>query len=96
MKRFLYDALLILILLLVGMSLDDSTVYENKQEELNKFDKKIEKQEKIEKKEGTTVMNQIDENKASNAAKDASEMVSGVIRGSVNFVKEIFDSITDV
>lgn len=96
MKRFLYDALLIVLLLLIAMSLDTSTTYKNKQEDLNQFNDKIVEKQKIEKKEGISVINQIDENKASNFAKSASGMVRDLIHGSVEFIQGIFDSITQV
>ena len=94
MKRFIYDALLLFILVMIGMSLDDSSVYVNKQEELKQFEKEVINEAPVDTKEESQVMNQVEDNKASIAAQNISEVIKGFIKTFVLFLNSIFESIT--
>lgn len=93
MKRFLYDALIIVLLVLVGLSLDDSTTYVDKQTQLDSFQQKIKEGEVVDNKEGTPVVNQIEDNTASSFAKGTSRIIGEVVEGSVRFVSDFFETL---
>lgn len=93
MKRFLYDAAIIMILVLIGLSLDDSSTIVDQQEELNSFQQEIKEGGPISNKREKSVMNQIKDNSASSLAKDASYFIGSIVEGSVRFVSNVFESI---
>lgn len=92
MKRFIYDVLLMMIIVLIGISINDTNVYVDKQSELQRFEEKIEKDE-IVSEEGKVVMNQINDNGASVVAKKVSLFFEEVFRFGIMFFYSFFESV---
>ena len=91
MKRFIYDAVLIFMLLMIGVSLNDTKPYENTQYEMEKFEEDI-----YVEKEKSGVVNQIKDNKAGSFALYISNIFAFVFKSGILFLNSIFEEITKV
>lgn len=99
MKRFFIDAVFVFLLIAIGSTLQDPAssqkASENITKQVEEFEENVALHKKIEAPRDTPRLNEIEENKASQMAKDTSDFVIDVIDTSVNIVSEIFHGITD-
>lgn len=96
MKRFLADAVLILLLVSIGNYIkdqDDTKSQISIQEKVDDFEDDIAQDHLVKQQVETTALNEIKENKASTFAKMSSEFVVDTIHTSVSAFSNIFDSI---
>lgn len=96
MKRFLADAVLILLLVSIGNYIKDQDTTRSQlsmQQKVDKFEDDIAQDHVIKQQVETTSLNEIRENKASSFAKMSSEFVISTIHTSVTAFSNIFDSI---
>lgn len=96
MKRFLADAVLILLLVSIGNYIKDQDTTRSQisiQQKVDKFEDDIAQNHFIKQQVETTSLNEIRENKASSFAKMSSEFVISTIHTSVTAFSNIFDSI---
>lgn len=94
MKRFLYDASLLVILLLIGVSINDREVTTT-QDKITYFENQIEKGAIVEKPKESVALNAIEDNLASLWAHEISMMIQGATDIGVSAIKGIFDIIVD-
>lgn len=94
MRRFLYDTILLILLVMIGLSITDTDEV-NKQEELNKFEEQIKTDEVVSEVEKKSSLNQIEENKASSFAKETSNILKGCIDFGVETLTSIFEMIIE-
>lgn len=95
MKRFLLDAIFIIIIVIIGMSLDESTLYKNKQENLYEFEQEIQNQEIVDDRETQVIVNQVKDNNASKFAVNVSNLVSSIVEGGITLSKDFFEYIVN-
>lgn len=96
MKRFLADAVLILLLVSIGNYIKDQDTARpqiSMQQKVDEFEDEIAQDHLIKQQVETTSLNEIRENKASSFAKMSSEFVISTIHTSVTAFSNIFDSI---
>lgn len=94
MRRFLYDAILLILLVMIGVSMSDKEEV-SKQKELDQFQQKIKTDQVVSEIEKKSSLNQIDENGASSLAKDASNAFKECVDFSVETLTSIFEMIID-
>lgn len=93
MRRFLYDATLLILLLLIGLSIEDHSA-ETTQQKMNEFEMQIEKK-KIQTKRESVSLNQIEDNNASALAKNTADVVKEVTGAGVSMIRELFEVLVD-
>ncbi len=92
MRRFLYDAILLTLLVLIGLSINTNDSNEI-EEEIKQFESNIQNHQLIEKKSKQAALNQIEENGASEVAKSASILLKEWVTVSVESLSTIFEMI---
>lgn len=90
MKRFLVDAALILMIVMLGRAYLDAPSVESVEEKLARFNAQVEKGEIIETPQYHQPLNQIEENWAGRFGETVSGIVVDVIDGSVRFITSVF------
>lgn len=94
MRRFLYDTVLVILLVMIGLSITDSDEV-NKQDELDQFQEQIKTDEVVSEVEKKSSLNQIDENGASAFAKSTSDVLKECIDFGVETLTSIFEMIIE-
>lgn len=98
MKRFIIDAVFVFILIAIGSTIqntDTSSIKDNLNEQKESFEENIALHKPIEETDKKVTLNEIDENKASELAKNSSNFIVDVIDTSVSIVSEVFHGIVD-
>ena len=90
MKRFFLDAVLILIVVSIGSTLNQQQPESTIQQRIEAFNQQIEKQEVIEPPVHRASMYQIQENTAGQLGANISEMVIRVVEDSVRMIASAF------
>lgn len=96
MKRFLADAILILILVSIGSYIvqkEDASTQNTLQTKVERFEEDVALQKDLEIKKTSAGLNDIEDNKAGKLAQRSSELVVGMIRGTVETFSDIFHGI---
>lgn len=96
MKRFIADVILILILVSIGSYIshkDDSSVQQSMEEKRVRFEENIAQEKEIVTTKEIVSLNDIEDNRAGQMAKQSSEFVVGAIHGTVKTVATIFEGI---
>ncbi len=94
MKRFLYDAALLIILLLIGVSISDNEVTTT-QDKITFFERQIEQGKPIKEPKESVALNTIEDNHASIWAHDISTFIQDAANVGVRAIKGIFDAIVE-
>lgn len=97
MRRFLADAILILILVAIGSYMIESKPKQDSVElkdKMNEFEKEVADQKKVEPKVDEVHLNEVDENAASKFAQKTSDFIVDVADTSATIVAEIFHGLT--
>ena len=96
MKRFLADAILILLLVSIGNYIkeqEDTKSSYSMEQKVDAFEDDIAQNHIVKQQIEATGLNEIKENRASSCAKSSSEFVIDTIHTSVTAFSDIFDSI---
>lgn len=91
MKRFLFDGLCILFIVLLGRTYLDRPENETFEDKIMRFNAQVDNREIIETPENHQPLNQINENWAGQLGQKLSGFVVDVIDGSVRIVTSVFD-----
>lgn len=94
MRRFLYDTVLLILLVMIGLSITDADEV-NKQEELDQFEEQIKTDEVVSEVEKKSGLNQIEENGASSFAKGTSDVLKSCVDFGVETLTSIFEIIIE-
>lgn len=95
MKRFLLDALIIIMIVMIGISMDDSNLYKNKQESMDEFENEIKQENVVDNKETQVIVNQVNDNNASVFAIKISDFISFLIEGGISLSNDFFEIIVN-
>ena len=96
MKRFLADAVLILILVSIGSYIvqkEDSSTQDSVQKQVEQFEEDVALQKNLKTEKTSAGLNDIEDNRAGKLAQRSSELVVGVIRTTVETFSDIFHGI---
>ncbi len=90
MKRFLFDTLCILLIVIIGKSLTSPVEKQSLEQRMDSFNQQIQNEEVIIAPEQHLPLNQVNENFAGRLGSTISEGVVNIIDGSVRFISTIF------
>ncbi len=90
MKRFVFDALCILFIVLLGRTYLEDPAEESVEQKLARFNSQVENHEIIEVPAFHQPLNQIEENWAGKLGESTSKIIIQLIEGSVRFVTSVF------
>ena len=94
MRRFIYDAILLILLVLIGVSMSDVETVD-KQNELDKFEEKVKSEQVVSDIEKRSSLNQIEENKAAYMAKNTSSFLKDCVNVTVKSLSNIFNMLVE-
>ncbi|NBK98033.1 MAG: hypothetical protein EOM50_08445 [Erysipelotrichia bacterium] len=94
MRRFIYDGILLVILVMIGLSISEPETIDQ-QAQLDHFQAQIKSDQVVSEVEKKSSLNQIEENHASSLAKSTSDALKGCIDFTVETLSSIFELMID-
>lgn len=90
MRRFVVDALLVLMLVSLASYINEPQAKEDLTNKIIEFEDEVAKHDPITQKVETSRLNEIHENNAAKMAEAGSDLVIGVMEGGMEIVSEMF------